>query len=352
MEKPWYPQQNPADSIVALLKTFIGQIEFPVSRLTIEKDVKEYPGFPFLSFGDITKILERWGLKSVSYNCDINKLKEIPTPSLLFINEAEGGIKAGVIVMFNSINGKTVEYLHSRKGWVLEGTDLFERKWAKAALSLTEAISEGEPDFEEKEKEYVKIKSANPDLKHIRVIDDFLTDKECEYIIDISKTEFQKSKLMGDKDTEGYGRTSFSAELHVFPNDEVLNGIRTKAAQLINMPENHFEFFQCLYYDPGQEYMNHYDTFDESTERGKKVVQEKGQRKYTILAYLNDDFEGGSTYFPNLDVQVQPKKRRVVVFNNLDENGQVIKAAYHAGLPVTTGRKYAINIWVRNKPMR
>src|SRR5438270_10299455 len=128
MEKPWYPQQNPADSIVALLKTFIGQIEFPVSRLTIEKDVKEYPGFPFLSFGDISKILERWGLKSASYNCEINDLKEIPTPSLLFINEAEGGIKSGVFIMFNGINGKTVEYLHLRKGWVFEDIDLFERK--------------------------------------------------------------------------------------------------------------------------------------------------------------------------------------------------------------------------------
>ena len=118
------------------------------------------------------------------------------------------------------------------------------------------------------------------------------------------------------------------------------------------MPENNFEFFQCLYYDPGQEYMNHYDTFDETSERGKKVVQETGQRKYTILAYLNDDFEGGGTYFPNLDLLVQPRKGRVVIFDNLDENGQVLKAAYHAGLPVTTGRKYAVNIWVRNKPMR
>jgi len=48
VEKPWFPQQNTADSPVALLKNFIYQVNFPVSRPTIEKDTKEYLGFPFL----------------------------------------------------------------------------------------------------------------------------------------------------------------------------------------------------------------------------------------------------------------------------------------------------------------
>lgn len=352
MEKTWYPQQNNADAIPALLKSFINHIEFPVSRLTIEKEVKEYPGFPFLSFGDIVKLLERWGLKSAVYNCEIGDLKDLPPASLFFIHEKEDNIKSGAFVMFNGIKENTVEYLHPRKGWVLELIEIFEKKWAKAALSLTEAVSEGEPDFEAKENEYIKIKSTNPDLKHIQIIDDFLTDEECDYIMGVSKSKFQPSKLMTEKDEKGFGRDSFSAELHVFPNDEVLNSIRSKAARLIKMPESHFEYFQCLYYDPGQEYMNHYDTFDETTDRGKKLVFEKGQRKYTILAYLNDDFEGGGTHFPNLDLLVQPKKRRIVIFNNLDENNQVLKASFHAGLPVTKGRKYSVNIWVRNKPCR
>jgi len=72
-----------------------------------------------------------------------------------------------------------------------------------------------------------------------------------------------------------------------------------------------------------------------------------------MLAYLNDDFEGGGTYFPDLNYMVHPKKRRVVIFNNLDEEGNTLKkAAWHGGLPITTGRKYAINMWVRNKPCR
>ena len=157
---------------------------------------------------------------------------------------------------------------------------------------------------------------------------------------------------MGEINIADYGRTSYSAEFHVLPTDPILNGIRKKASELIKMPESHFEFFQCVAYDPNQEYQNHYDTFDENSERGKKTIEEGGQRKYTLLAYLNDDFEGGGTHFPNLDILVQPKKRRVVIFDNLNEEGKVQKAAYHAGLPVTIGRKYAINIWVRTKPIR
>jgi len=352
MQKPWFPQQNSADSPVALLKNFIYHIQFPVSRSTIEKDTKEYSGYPFLSFGDMAKILERWGLKSVVYDCKLEQLNEIPIPSILFINEVAGGVKSGVFVLFFGVSGSIVEYLHTRKGWVLEHIDVFEKKWAKAALSLTEATSDGEADFEAKEHAYHKKWSTNPDLKHVQIIDDFLTKEECDYIIYLSKSKFQQSKLMAETNIHGYGRDSFSAELHVFPNDEILNSIRKKAAQLIKMPETHFEFFQCLYYDPGQEYQAHYDTFDESTERGKKVVFEKGQRKYTILAYLNDDFEGGGTYFPNLDLLVHPKKGRIVIFDNLDEKGKPLPASFHAGLPVTTGRKYAVNIWVRNKPCR
>src|ERR1700747_2675820 len=118
MNKVWFPQQNNADSISAILKSFIHHIQFPISKLTIEKDVKEFPVFPFLSFGDVSKILEGWGLKSVIYNCEWEQLKEIPTPSLLFINEVEDNIKVGVFVMFFGIHENTIEYLHSRKGWI------------------------------------------------------------------------------------------------------------------------------------------------------------------------------------------------------------------------------------------
>ncbi len=181
-------------------------------------------------------------------------------------------------------------------------------------------------------------------------MDGFLTAEECDYIINLANPILQPSKLMGDKIEAGQGRTSYSAEFHIYPNDEILNGIKKKAAKVLEMPESHFEFFQCVSYEQGQEYQVHYDTFDEAVATNKAEIEIRGQRKYTMLAYLNDNYIGGGTFFPNLDFMARPKKGRVVIFNNLDESGKVIPAAFHAGLPVTEGRKYAINIWVRDKP--
>lgn len=352
MEKPWHPQQSPTDAPVALLKSMIQYIGFPVSRSTIEQDLKKHPEFPLLSFEAIVQILERWGLKAAAYSTEVQNLSEVPPASILFVHEQIGNIKAGIFVMLHEVKENTIEYLHPRKGWVIEEINEFSNKWSKAAISLIEQISEGEFDYELKEKDYEEKKLSNPDLKNLRVKDNFLTDEECDYIIKLANPVLKRSTLMGEQNIVDQGRTSYSAEFHVFPYDEILNGIRKRASELLNIPETHFEFFQCVSYEPKQEYQNHYDTFDENSERGRKAIEEGGQRKYTMLVYLNDDFTGGATYFPNVDIIVHPKKKRVVIFNNLDDEGKVIKAAYHAGLPVTKGRKYAINIWVREKSVR
>jgi len=351
MKKIWFPQRSKLDSTSSLLKNFMNYLNFPVSKYTIEKDTREHPDYPEkISLATIMQLLEKWGITYKGFRCGVENLKDIASPSILYITEPNSD-KAGEFIMFYGLKENTIEYLNTRKGWVLEDLRDFSGKFNRVALSAI-SIEKGEEDFELKEKEYHAKKIADPDLNNIRIVDDFLTDEECDYIINLAQPLFKKSAVMDNENIIGHGRTSFSAELHVFPNNEILNSIRKKAAELIKMPENHFEFFQCVFYDPNQEYQSHYDTFDEKSERGKKTIEEGGQRKYTMLAYLNEDFEGGGTYFPYVDLFVQPKKRRVVIFNNLDENEKVIKPAFHAGLPVTIGRKYAINIWVRNKSCR
>lgn len=353
MEKPWFPQRNRKDATISLLKGLIYHIGLPISQETIEKDTTNHNEFPNFSFQALKEIFEKWSVKAVAYKWEIERLAEIPPLSILFIEEKEEIIKMGQFVMLFSVQDNIIEYLHPRKGWVLEDIKEFAVKWSKMAMSIMEIENpNGEQDFEQKEKEYNRKKFENPELKNITVKDDFLTNEECNHIIKLAMPIFQKSKLMTEENIIGAGRTSNSAEFHVFPNDEILNGIRKRASLLLNLPENHFEFFQCVSYEPKQEYQNHYDTFDDKTERGRKEIEQNGQRKYTMLAYLNDDFEGGGTYFPNVAVLIHPKKGRVVIFNNLDEQGIVLKSAYHAGLPVTKGRKFAVNIWVRNKPIK
>ncbi|MDP3558084.1 MAG: 2OG-Fe(II) oxygenase [Bacteroidota bacterium] len=352
MTKFWYPERNELDAIPALLKNFIHYHKFPISKFTIEKDVKESPDFPMeISLATIMKLLQKWGIDHKAFKCPSENVTEVAPYTILFINDLTGK-KGGDFIMFYGVRGNEIEYLDTRKGWVLEDLEEFKKKFANVALTA-DSIKEGEKDFELKEKEYEAKRLSNPNLNNVRVVDNFLTDSECEYIINLSTPLFKRSMfLYGDQKVLDEKRTSYSAELHIFPDDVVLNRIRKKASELINMPENHFEFFQCVSYDKQQEIDHHYDTFDPNSEGGKKIIAEGGQRKYTLLAYLNDDFEGGATYFPDLDYMVHPKKGSVVIFNNLDDNGNVLKCSWHGGLPVTTGRKYASNIWVHDKPCR
>ena len=304
-----------------------------------------------ISLATYMTLLQKWTIQHNAFQCPLDRLKDIASPSIIFIKSANSE-KSADFVMFYAVKENVVEYLDPRKGWVLEDMNEFEKKFGGVVLSA-ESIELREENFEFKENEYITQKLTNPSLKTVRVVDEFLTDKECEYVINLSNPLFQRSKYMiGDKVIVHEDRTSFSAELHTFDNDEILKVIRKKGSELLNIPEDHFESFQCVSYDKSQAINSHFDTFDENSEGGKKIIAAGGQRKYTMLVYLNDDFEGGSTYFPNLDLLVSPKKRRVLIFDNLDDNGKIRASAFHAGLPVASGRKYAMNMWVRTKPCK
>jgi len=346
----WYPQRNTTDAPIALLKSFIHQIEFPISRMTIEADVTRHPEFPSLSFNALVELFKNWGIEVIVYNWFIERISEVPTPSITFIHDEKGGVKLGLFVLYNDVNNGKVEYLHPRKGWVLESPEEFEQKWGKAFVSIKSITGQGEEDYEEKEVQYEEEKRNHPNSGILNVIDHFLTKEECDYLIRLSEDKFERSKVYAKGDEIINGRTSYSAEL-IITDDVVLENIRERAAELVNLPKTHFEFFQCVSYGVGEEYQNHHDTFDVQTEEGRKVVAEGGQRKYTLLVYLNDGFIGGGTHFPELDIMVEPKNGRVALFENIDDNNDTIQASLHAGLPVTSGKKFALNIWVRNKPV-
>lgn len=351
MYKPWFPQKSMLDTPVSILKNFIFYLNVPISRYSIEKVCKEHPEYPNFSNEHLSSILKSWGISCLTINSTVEKLSSLPSPTLLFVNEKNGPASVGLFVMMFKVQDGTIEYLHPRKGWIIESTKDFEPKWTKIAFVVTSVDpSKGEPDYEQKEDQYEKDKSSNPGMKNVLYRHNFLTPEECEYIINTANPLFKPSPLMKKEGLEFY-RTSFSADL-MLPKDDILNAIRLRAADWLKIPATNFEFFQCVAYGPGQEYQTHYDTFDDKNEGGQIELAKWGQRKYTLLTYLNDDFVGGETYFPNLDLLIQPKKGSVLAFENIDEEEKVHKSALHAGLPVTTGQKFAMNMWIRTKPVR
>jgi predicted 2-oxoglutarate/Fe(II)-dependent dioxygenase YbiX len=79
-------------------------------------------------------------------------------------------------------------------------------------------------------------------------------------------------------------------------------------------------------YSPGGFYVVHADA-------GLDV----NDRYFTVLCYLNEDFQGGQTSFPLLDFSITPQKGSAVIF----------PATYlHRGEPVVSGRKYILVSWL------
>lgn len=99
-------------------------------------------------------------------------------------------------------------------------------------------------------------------------------------------------------------------------------------------------------YFPSQQYLQHFDAFDLSNEDGRRFASNGGQRIVTVLVYLNDVERGGHTWFPNLNVSVQPKKGMALVFFPSTVDGLLDKNALHAAKPAID-TKYVSQVWIR-----
>jgi prolyl 4-hydroxylase len=75
-----------------------------------------------------------------------------------------------------------------------------------------------------------------------------------------------------------------------------------------------------------------------------------GQRLFSGLVYLTDEFSGGETEFPALNFSYTPRKGTMLFWRNVDAAITPIPAMRHAGRPVSEGRKLALNLWVLQRP--
>ena len=118
------------------------------------------------------------------------------------------------------------------------------------------------------------------------------------------------------------------------------------------MPIRNAEQYQLVYYKKGAQYKPHFDSFDYETEDGKNNWEPGGQRMITVIAYLNDVEEGGETGFPELGINIPPKKGNAVVFHNTLTNDaathpKINPRSLHGGMPVIKGEKWMVNLWFR-----
>lgn len=197
----------------------------------------------------------------------------------------------------------------------------------------------------------VAFRCTQPDIV---LIDNLLSQSECEKLIKESLSKLKPSKVVNLKaggQTFHEARTS-EGMCFKLGETKLIQRIERRVSALLNIPEEHGEGIQILHYRVGAEYQPHYDFFLEDHESSQEFLKQGGQRIATLIMYLNDVDEGGETVFPELNLRVNPRHGSALYFSYANSLGQVDEKTLHGGAPVIKGNKWIATKWLRRNRIR
>jgi prolyl 4-hydroxylase len=193
----------------------------------------------------------------------------------------------------------------------------------------------------------------------IVVFENAVTDEEADRFIELgSKLGYKQSvthtlgqiekdgKASSSRDTR---RTSSNAWcFNECAEDPTVLRVMDRIATITGIGEMNFEQIQILKYEKDQFYRTHSDYGSEQT------AHPPGARILTFYVYLSDVEKDGGTHFPELNITVNPKKGRAVLWPsvlNHDPNSQEIRTN-HEALAVAQGVKYGFNTWIHQREFK
>jgi prolyl 4-hydroxylase len=179
------------------------------------------------------------------------------------------------------------------------------------------------------------------------VFANLLSAAECDALIQAAKPRLSRSLTVDThtgNETLHPDRTSQGMFFERFENDVVLR-VEKRIAKLLHWPVKHGEGLQVLRYRKGSQYLPHYDYFDPREAGTAALLLRGGQRVATLIMYLAAPEAGGATVFPDLDLQVIPKRGQAVFFNYAEPLPASL--SLHGGEPVIAGEKWIATKWLR-----
>ncbi|URE11390.1 P4Hc [Musa troglodytarum] len=184
----------------------------------------------------------------------------------------------------------------------------------------------------------------------------FLSMQECDYLKAIGRPRLAVSLGVTSKVRTSSGMFLTSEE----QNLPIIQAIENRIAVFSQIPAENGEQMQVLRYKQSQFYSLHFDYFSNVSHTKKG-----GQRVATMLMYLNDDVEGGETFFPMAaagecscggtmvrGLCVKPSQGDALLFWSLGLNGKLDPDTMHAGCPVLRGEKWSATKWMRERTLR
>ncbi|GAA4642229.1 hypothetical protein GCM10023115_04520 [Pontixanthobacter gangjinensis] len=171
----------------------------------------------------------------------------------------------------------------------------------------------------------------------------FLSIAECEWIRSLAAGLVQPSFVEDPQTGERIPhpiRTSHGMSFGPLQENLPVNRINRRIAKWSETDYSWGEPLHVLRYLPGQQYRPHFDALPAVT----------NQRIKTAIVFLNDDFKGGETTFPELDLKLRMKSGDMLLFDNVGSDGRRLDLSKHAGLPVIAGEKWIATRWIREEP--
>ncbi len=183
-------------------------------------------------------------------------------------------------------------------------------------------------------------------------LDGLLLPQECDHLVEAVTHLLHESFVVDPVNghpIRSIERTSSTASVHPLQQDMVIYCINRRIADATGLPSENGEMLSVLKYEPGEQYSPHFDFLD-GTSGSVPQWSTAGQRIATLLVSLNAEFEGGETRFLGNGLTYKGGKGDAILFWNVDSAGVPDLTTRHAGLPVTSGTKWLLSKWFREKP--
>lgn len=168
------------------------------------------------------------------------------------------------------------------------------------------------------------------------------SDAECRYLAEAAEPLFEPAMTVEEHTGRQFRNPIRTSDTAVFPwvgENPAVHALNRRIAAASGTDPAQGEPLQVLRYREGQEYKPHIDA----------IPGLANQRIFTVLVYLNDDFEGGETDFLTAGFRVEPRRGDGLLFYNVDAEGRPDQSLLHAGLPVRRGVKLLASRWIREQ---
>ncbi len=225
--------------------------------------------------------------------------------------------------------------------------------------SASELFQKNQRNLTAKDNNFIVTQSVNlpnavkisNDKVEMYTVDGFITAEENMQLIELIRNN-RRSSTTTDEGVSSF-RTSTTCELASLDHP-IVEEIDERICRYMGIDSSHSEPIEGQWYEVGQEFKPHTDYFEPGSKSYHHHIGDLGQRTWTFMIYLNTTAEGGSTYFGELGLNVEPVAGTALLWNNVDSNGHLNSATMHCGMPVKSGYKAVVTKWFRsvdNKPV-